>query len=75
MAGQFGYTTFYVTYAYIFFFWQYLEVAYILLLLYTLFKRGGVYYIDHFPVKYENHIAQYDELGMKYDPLKIRKAK
>ena len=65
----------YTTIIFACFFLEYLMVGYMLVVLYMLFDRAATYYIDHFPKKYEDHLRGYDELGMKYDPLKMRKKK
>ena len=72
--GHFAFSTLYSSISFVMFYNNYLSIAYILLLSYTLIKRSGIYYIDHFPKKYEAHLQQYDKLGTKYDPLKMRKS-
>lgn len=73
--GHLVFTTIYGSSVYLFFFSKTLHTLYLIFILLVLFKRAAVYYIDHFPVKYEAHLKKYDELGMKYDPLKMRKSK
>ena len=51
---------------------KYLMTIFVLKWVYLLVSRGGQYYIDFFPTKYQEHLDNYEKLGLKYDPIKIR---
>lgn len=54
------------------FYSKYVCTGFLFLFIYILFNRGGEYYINIFSRKYEDNLRLLDQLGMKYDPLKMR---
>jgi hypothetical protein len=44
-------------------------------LYYSAVKRGGTYYINHFPSKYPMQLQKFDELGIDFDFMKLKYGK
>ena len=51
----------------------YIHTLYCVYILYDLFYKGGVYYIDFFPKKYQKNLAALDKYGDKHDYLDLRR--